>query len=206
MRSVLLAKLISICTLLLSGCSPVYLIQSGIEQSRILLARESISELLKSNQLDQELKTKLELVLEARDFAAKMGLTPGQSYLQYVKIPRDSLAWVVMATPPDSFSFYTWWYPIVGTVPYKGYFNQDHAYCLADRLEFKGLETSVRGTDAMSTLGYFNDPILSTTLSRAPHLVVNTVIHEIFHATLWIPDHVAFNESVANFIGLPGAI
>jgi len=192
--------------LLTAGCSPAYIIQGGIEQSRILLARQSIATLLDNPYIESSKRDRLTLVLDSRNFAAAIGLTPGKSYLQYVEIPRESLAWVVMATPPDSFTFHSWWYPIVGRVPYKGFFKRAQAECLASRLEQRGLETSVRGTDAMSTLGYFNDPILSTTLARPPHLIANTVIHEIFHATLWIPNHVAFNESAANFVGLQGAI
>ncbi len=112
---------------------------------------------------------------------------------------------MLLASKRTAFEPYTWWYPIVGTVPYKGFFERENAQCLADELEDKGYETWLRGTDAFSTLGWFNDPILSTTLQREPYVIANTVIHEIFHATLWIPGSVAFNESAANFVGLTGA-
>src|SRR5690606_33281988 len=94
---------------------------------------------------------------------------------------------------------------IVGSVPYKGFFEKEDAEHAAQKLELAGFETWVRGTDAFSTLGWFDDPVLSTTLSNSIPSIVDTVIHESVHSTVWIKGRVDFNESLANFIGGQGA-
>lgn len=190
---------ILICTT--AGCSPVYVMRAAYEQSKILLARRPIDEVINDPATTKEDAEKLALVLEARRFAAEIGLSPGNSFTQYADIGKDTLAWVVMASRRDSFALYTWWFPIVGTVPYKGFFDQHDARDQAQQLESQGYESSVRGTEAFSTLGWFNDPLLSTTLKNSATRIVNTVLHESVHSTVWIPDHVPFNESLANFVG-----
>jgi predicted aminopeptidase len=116
------------------------------------------------------------------------------------------LAWVVLASRRDAFDLYTWWFPFVGSVPYKGFFDRKDADRQAQALERKGYESSVRGTEAFSTLGWFNDPLLSTTLKNSYSRIANTVIHESVHSTVWVRDNVPFNESLANFVGLRASI
>lgn len=198
--------LIVLIPLLIAACSPFYVIRAAYEESKILLAREDIPEVIESPETDAEERRKLELVLAARSFGISIGLKPKDSFTQYTKVDRDILAWVLMAVKKDSFSLKTWWFPIVGSVPYKGYFGKNDAMRAARRLERKGYESWVRGTEAFSTLGWFNDPILSTTLRHSDLSIVNTVLHESFHSTLWIPNYVDFNESVANFIGFQATI
>jgi predicted aminopeptidase len=190
----------------IAGCSPGYVVRAAYEQSKILLARRPIAEVIKDPATTQEDREKLSLVLAARTFATDIGLDPGEAFTQFSDIGKDTLAWVVMASRKDSFSMHTWWFPIVGTVPYKGFFDQQDALLQAKALEQEGYESSVRGTEAFSTLGWFNDPLLSTTLKNTPTRIVNTVIHETVHSTVWIPGHVAFNESLANFVGSRAAI
>lgn len=209
MKTVLKGSLLLLLTtgmILMSACSPLYIMRAAYEQSRILLRREKIETVLQNPAADIALKNKLQLVLEARDFAEKLGLNPGNSFRKYSKVDKDVLAWIVLGSKPDSFSLYTWWFPIVGTVPYKGFFSADDANRAARGLEAKGYETWVRGTDAFSTLGWFDDPVLSTILKQDDISIVNTVIHESVHSTLWIKGHVDFNESLANFIGTQGAV
>lgn len=190
----------------LTGCSPFYVMRAAYEESKILLNREKITDVLEDQGRDPEQQRKLKLVLEARQFAKEIGLKPGKSYTRFTNVDRDVLSWIVMGSKPDSFELYTWWFPIVGSVPYKGYFELDDAKAAAKRLEDKGYEVWVRGTDAFSTLGWFNDPILSTTLKRSDPEIVNTVIHETFHRTVWIKGSAAINETAANFVGCQGAI
>ena len=190
----------------ITSCSPFFLIRATYEESKILLAREPISELIESDKVSSEEKRKLNLVLEAREFAKSLGLRPKDSFTLYSKVNRTPLAWVFMASQADSFTLKTWWFPFVGSVPYKGYFSKEDALNAAKSAEQDGWETWVRGTDAFSTLGWFNDPVLSTTLSRDKFTIVNTVIHEIFHSSIWAKNHVDFNESAANFVGIYGML
>jgi predicted aminopeptidase len=190
----------------LSACSSGYIMRAAYEQSKILLARRPIEKVIQDPQTPPEQKEKLAVVLDARSFAASLGLNPGGSFTKYSAVDRDPLAWVLVASRRDAFALRLWWFPIVGSVPYKGFFQKEDALVEAQDLEAQGFETSVRGTEAFSTLGWFNDPVLSTTLKNSPLRIVNTVIHETVHSTVWIKDNVAFNESLAHFIGTQGAL
>lgn len=191
---------------ILPGCSPGFVIQAAYEQSKILLKREKIENILSKESKDEEIRRKLALVLEAREFAKSIGLNPGGSFQTYSPVQGDALVWVVAGSKPTKFELYTWWFPIVGSVPYKGFFNRKDAEAQALRLQNLGFETSVRGADAISTLGWFDDPVLTTLIRHQEDWVVNTVIHESLHSTVWIPDNVPFNETLANFVGFEGAI
>ena len=201
-----LSRLISIVLVLcaVSSCSP-YLFRASWEEAGILLRRERIEKLLSSPSLEPELKNKLALVLEARSFAMSLGLTPKKSFTYYSKIDRDVLVWVVSGAKKTAFEPVTWWYPIVGRVPYKGFFEKSAALNEAANLEAKNFDTYFRPSAAFSTLGWFNDPVLSTVLRFNEVSVVNTVIHEIVHTTVWVKNQVSFNETLANFIGSIGA-
>jgi len=203
MTKFLLAVLLSLS---LSGCSIGYIMRGAYEEGKLVVTREKIETLLKDESLDPILKEKLTLVLDAREYAISMGLNPGKSFTRYAKLDRDVFAWVVLGSKPDAFELNTWWFPIVGSVPYKGFFEEEDAEAEAKWLEAKGFETWVRSTDAMSTLGWFIDPILSSTLTNDDVEIVNTVIHESLHSTIWIKHNVEFNETLANFIGLSGTV
>lgn len=210
MKSSLLFLIIALLLILvLTSCSPGYVIRAAYEESKILINREEISEILKDEKAHPNYREKLRYVQDARDFAIQLGLDPKRSFTKYTEIDREVLSWVVMASKKDAFELYTWWFPFVGSVPYKGYFEKEDADESAKSLEEKGYESWVRPTDAFSTLGWFNDPILSTTLKRSIPEIVETVIHESVHATVWFKgsrDHsaVEFNESLAQFIGILG--
>lgn len=196
----------ALASLGITACSPGYVIEAAYTHSKILLGREKIDRVIADPSTSAEEREKLSTVRAARRFAAEMGLAPGDSFTRYSRVNRDVLAWVVAGSKPDRFELHTWWFPIVGTVPYKGYFDRADADAAAARLEKRGFETWVRGTEAFSTLGWFNDPVLSTTLRHDHTSIANTVIHESVHSTIWVPDHVDFNESLANFVGAQGAL
>lgn len=189
-----------------TGCSPGYVLRGAYEQGKILIARRDIDKVIEDPETPQEQRAKLQLVLDARAYAQGMGLDPGGSFTSFAEVSRDPLAWVVVASRRDAFALYTWWFPIVGTVPYKGFFEKEDAEAQVKELGAEGWETSMRGTEAFSTLGWFNDPVVSTTLKSAATRIANTVIHESVHSTVWIPGSVAFNETLANFIGSQGAV
>ncbi|HSJ24227.1 MAG TPA: aminopeptidase [Longimicrobiales bacterium] len=192
---------------LLTACSPIYVARAGIEQARILSRRQPIASVIADPATDADTRRKLDLVLQARDFAQHaLGLNAGQSYTTYSWVDSDTLLMVVSGSRKDRFQAYTWWFPIVGHVPYKGYFQFSLAYREAARLEAAGYDAYVRPAGAFSTLGWFNDPLLNTILRYDDVSLVSTVIHEILHNTVFIPGQVSFNESFANFVGDRGAI
>jgi len=135
-----------------------------------------------------------------------LGLRAAGSYDSYAEITRDTLALNVLAVPEFELRWKTWWFPIVGHVPYKGYFDFDEALAEAGRLEAEGYDVSVRPVSAFSTLGWFPDPIMSTTLGLDSLSLVETIIHEITHTTYFPTGQADFNESFANFSGYRGAI
>ena len=112
---------------------------------------------------------------------------------------------VVSAAYRDTLKPYTWWFPIVGRVPYKGYFDFDAARRVAKDLAADGFDVYVRPSDAFSTLGFFNDPLLNTTLKGDSIGLANTVIHELTHNTFYASGQAPFNESFAMFVGARGS-
>ncbi|HUH11530.1 MAG TPA: aminopeptidase [Longimicrobiales bacterium] len=188
-------------------CSPVYVVRAGIEEARILSRRRPIPEVASDPSIPQSTRAKLDLVLRARTFAGEyLGLDTGDSYTTFSQVDRDTLLMVVSGAHKDRFQHVTWWFPIVGRVPYKGFFDFDAARREVERLESDGYDAYMRPSAAFSTLGWFNDPLLSTLLRANEISLVGTVIHEITHNTLYLPSQAAFNESFANFVGERGAI
>ncbi len=191
----------------LTCSSPGYLIRAGIEEARILSRRRPIAHVAADPATSPDERRKLELVLQARDFAENgLGLAAGESYTTYSWVESDTLLLVVSGAYRDRFQPYTWWFPIVGRVPYKGFFDFDAAHAEAARLEREGFDASVRPSAAFSTLGWFNDPLLNTVLRYGEVSLGSTVIHELTHNTLYLPGRAQFNESFANFVGDVGAI
>ena len=190
-----------------SACSAGYILRAGYEEAKILAARKPIPDVIAAAGPSAEAKRRLELVLTARDFAEHaLDLDAGDSYTMYTRLERDTLAMVLSGSRRDAFVPVTWWFPIVGSVPYKGYFSLEDAREAQLELEEDGFDTFIRPTSAFSTLGWFNDPLLSTLLRYPDVPLVSTVIHEILHNTIYVPGQTAFNESFANFVGDRGAI
>ena len=198
--------LVSALALFLMTPTGCYLGRAGWEEAKILAGRRPIRELARSDAIDTATRHKLALVLAARDFAQdSLNLDAGESFTQFTQLERDTLLLLLSATRRDALVQHTWWFPIIGRVPYKGYFDFDAAHRAARSLEAEGYDIHLRPASAFSTLGWFNDPLLSTTLQQDSADLVNTVIHEITHNTFYAPDQTVFNESFASFVGARGA-
>ncbi len=192
-----------LCSLtFLNSC---YLTKVSYVQARILLTKKDISETLKEQKETKVSKDKLSLVLESRKFAEDLGLTPHDSYLSYSDLDDIPTIYVVSAAEKFKLKSKTWWYPVVGNIPYKGFFSKEEAEQENKDLIELDLDTSVRTTSAYSTLGWFDDPILPSTINLPDEELANTVIHEISHGTFWKPNYVSFNETSSNTIGHLGA-
>jgi predicted aminopeptidase len=206
LRAVLALAVLSMAASCMA-CSPVYVTKAAIAEIEILRGRRPIPQVISDSTTAEDTRNKLAWVLEARRFAAdELDIDVGDSYTMFTQLDRDTLALVVSAAPKDQLAPVTWWFPIVGRVPYRGFFSIDDALEAERDLQEDGYDTYVRPTAAFSTLGWFNDPMLSTALQTDDVEVVTTVLHELAHQYLFAPGQVGFNEAFANFVGRVAAI
>jgi predicted aminopeptidase len=191
----------------LPGCSPVYVLRAAYEEGKILWRREPIADYLENPAVALDTQEKLRLVLATRDYARDvLKFDVGGSYSSYSYVDRPDLTYIVMAAPKTELRPYTWWFLIVGSVPYKGYFSKEDAQAEIERLKAEGYDTNLRTSAAFSTLGWFDDPLLSHLLRFDKVLLSEIVFHELFHNTLYLKGASVFNESSANFVGHRAAI
>ena len=183
-----------------------YLARAGWEEARILWRRQEIEDMVSDSSVAPPLRAKLSLVLDARAFAAAdLHLDAGESFTTFSQLDSDTLVLVLSAAYRDRLAHHRWWFPIVGHVPYKGFFDLAAAQREEARFRDRGFDTYLRPASAFSTLGWFNDPVVSTTLRADTLALANTVIHELVHNTYYAPGQAEFNESFANFVGARGS-
>lgn len=180
----------------------VYGMSQGMGQLNIIWNARPIAEVLNDPTFPDSLKSKLHIIDEIKAFAIdSLGLKDSQNYKTVFDQKGKELMWVVTASEPFQLKPKTWNFPVVGTVPYKGYFSKDKALAEMKRLQDEGWDVGVRNPGGWSTLGWFTDPILSGMLERNEGDLASLIIHEMVHATLFIKDSVVFNENLASFIG-----
>ena len=147
-----------------------------------------------------------ERVQDIRSFAMnELGLSMSKNYTRYVQLDRDYIAAIVSACAPDSFTAHKWKFPVVGSMPYKGFFSLDDAYKEKDKLQKKELDVWLRYTDAFSTLGWFKDPLYSYMKKYSVDRLASLIIHELTHATVFVKNNMDFNEKIAEITGTEGA-
>jgi predicted aminopeptidase len=184
--------------LLLDGC---YYMQAAKGQYEVMSRRRPVAEVLVDKESGDALKKRLEMVVEARQFAVDELLLPdNESYRSYADLERDYVVWNVFAAPEFSLVPRTWCYPIAGCVAYRGYFKEESARKQAEKLKADGFDVSMGGVSAYSTLGKFSDPILNTMMRWTDADLVATLIHELAHQQLYIKDDTEFNESFASTV------
>jgi predicted aminopeptidase len=193
---------VAFCALLgLSGCRSVYVARLALEQARYLGRARPIGEVL-STETDPLRRAKLQLVLDVRQFAATRGLDPEGSFAAMADTTSSAPFHVVTAAYADRLQAYTWWYPVVGRVPYRGYFERPAAENFAATLRGEDLDVRIVQASAYSTLGWFDDPLPSGLLDGDEAEVAAVVLHELVHQHYFRPGHIAFNETLANAVGL----
>ena len=183
-----------------------YLVRAAWAEAGILRRRRPILEIVADSTTKPAVARRLKLVLDARAFAVdSIHLTARESFTTFSQLDRDTLVLVLSGAYRDRLKSYTWWFPIVGRVPYKGYFDFSAARDAAKKLDASGFDVYLRPSPAFSTLGFFNDPLLSTALTADTVDLANTVIHELTHNTFYASGQAVFNESFANFVGARGS-
>jgi predicted aminopeptidase len=188
--------------LLLPGC---YYAHLGSGQARLLLGREDIDTLLADPTTPSELRAPLQRVKAVRRFASELGLDVGDRYTSYVEWPGDRIVTTVVATAPGEIEPTPFGFPIVGEVPYKGFFDPSWAEAEAAKLGADGYDVCLVPVSAYSTLGWFDDPVTTPLLQGDPGELVETLLHELVHATVFTPSEARFNEGVATFVGQEAA-
>ena len=189
--------------LVAQGC---YLVKQGHGQIQLRLNQVSLNEAV-----EQETKEKIRHLLLAvpkiKAYAvARIGLQQNENYTAYYATSNSAITFVVTACKKTELIPHTWWFPILGSVPYKGFFEKSDALALARELQQKGLDTWVFGAVAYSTLGWFDDPVTTPMLRRGYYNLVETIIHEMTHSTLYIKGQGQFNEQLASFVAQKGTV
>ena len=199
-RAVVLAVLAALPCGCLQG---PYLLQAVYGQDELSYRARPIEEVLRDQSVGSWTRRMLALLEDIKRFGASRGLKPTGNYREYVDLGQAAPVWNVSASLPLRFEPLTWTFPIVGSVPYLGWFNQRDALAFAARLRAEGYDVDLRPVRAYSTLGWFDDPVLSSMIRARPSAVgdlVNVVLHESVHVTHYIAYQSFFNESLANFV------
>lgn len=187
--------------MLVASCDAPYYWQAAQGQLDLMQRKQPIKEIVQHESTPKETREALEYLLQVRTYAlAQLRLEDNGSYLDYVDLKRDYVSWNVFATPELSMQNHTWCYPIAGCVSYRGYFDETDAKDYARQLQRQGFDTYVGGVGAYSTLGWFDDPVLSTFLQRDKLSMAALLFHELAHQVLYVQDDTEFNESFASSV------
>ena len=191
---------------LLSGCSSVsYYSQLAGGQWQLLRAREPVAEVIADPSRPQGLRDHLAQAQKARTFASEhLHLPDNQSYRLYADIGRPYVVWNVFATQEFSLAPQTHCFPIAGCVAYRGYYRQGAARGEAALLRQQGMDVSMGGVEAYSTLGWFNDPIMNSMMNWGDERLATLIFHELAHQRFYVQDDTEFNESFASFVEQEG--
>lgn len=183
-----------------------YGIMQGQGQFNVLWNARPVEEIMQDPTVPDSLKQRLQLIGDVREWGvANLALQETKNYTTVYDQKGEEILWIVTACKPYSLENKEWRFPIVGTVSYKGFFDHDKLLAEEAALKAEGWDTYVRSVGAWSTLGWFRDPILSNMLFRLEGDLINTVLHELTHATVFVKDSLTFNENLATFIGHEGA-
>ena len=187
-----------------TGCSTLaYYAQSVNGHLDLLQRSRPVPQWLADAQAGDPLKRRLVLSQEIRDFAvSELGLPDNASYRRYADLERSAAVWNVVAAPELSLTLQTWCFPVVGCVSYRGYFGRAAADAYALQMRASGLEVSVYGVPAYSTLGKLPfdalaDPLLNTFIDYPEGELARLVFHELAHQVAYAKDDTVFNESFA---------
>jgi predicted aminopeptidase len=196
------AVMMLILSVLLGGCQSIgYYSQVVSGQIGIWLNQRDIEAVLTDPSVDAQTKARLQAASQARDFASRvLKLPKNDSYSRYVDLGRDYVVWNVVVTPRYSVDALQSCFPVAGCVSYRGYYKKQAALDYAQQQTQAGQDTYVGGVSAYSTLGWFDDPLLSSMLARSDAAIAGLVFHELAHQRVYIKNDTRFNESFATAV------
>lgn len=191
--------IVALCAVLLAGCETLsYYAQAVGGHMEIMAAAQPVERLLADPDTPPDLRRRLELTRRIRDFASQeLKLPDNGSYRSYAALPRSFVVWNVVAAPALSLEPVKSCFPVAGCVSYRGFFARDDAEEHARELRAQGNDVYVHGVPAYSTLGRFDDPLLSTFIQYSEGELARLVFHELAHQVAYARDDSTFNESFA---------
>jgi predicted aminopeptidase len=209
--SLLLLTVVGTC--LTTGCTNLsYYTQSVSGHLSVVRASKPVSDWLTDAQTPAALKERLALSQRIRDYASRELKEPDNaSYRRFADLKRSSAVWNVVAAPELGLTLKTWCFPVVGCVGYRGYYDEAQARLMADSLRAQGLEVSVYGVPAYSTLGLlpfdaFADPLLNTFINYPEGELARLIFHELAHQVAFAKGDTEFNESFATAVERIGGL
>jgi predicted aminopeptidase len=182
---------------LISGC---YVARLGYNQNNLMNSRQLISTILVDPGTSKALQGRLQFVQKILDFADNSGLNSLGAYRYFVQTNQPVVSYLVEAAYANRLESLTWWFPVVGTVPYRGYFDVAERDAIALELSAQGYDVAKSGVGAFSSLGWFDDPLYSAMLQRQDYSLAHLLFHELTHRTYWSPGSVQFNENLAEYV------
>ena len=182
-----------------SGCGTFnYYHQAAVGQWQIERSKKPIQELKQSSEISTELKEKFDTIQEIRRYAFwNLGLPAEDSYDTYVALDRDHVVWNVTACPEFSMEPHRWWYPFLGRLKYRGYFDKADADQYAQAFNSKGYDVAVEGVVAYSTLGWLRDPVFDTFMGWSDRAIAELLFHELSHQKVFLSGKTEWNEAFA---------
>ena len=192
--------------LLCSGCRLAYVFHAAAGQFRLLNGSVPVEEALEKDSLGSDQKDRLRLVARIKDFGEKeLGLKKTRNYETVYLKSSQAPIYMISASPKDRLAYITWWFPVVGDMPYLGFFDLKKAKAEKEKLIKKDLDVNIGIADAYSTLGWFRDPVTLNLIEGPTVDLVEIILHEMTHTTLYVKGQGEFNEGLAVLVGKVGA-
>lgn len=195
--------LIILLTLMTTSCAKVgYLWDQSIGQMSLLYKGKDNEEILKDPKTEPEVRRKIELIEKYKSyFYDYWSMEPTGIYSETTLLEGDAVTYLVIASPFNEIKAKEHCFPFMGCFPYLGFFSQEKAKDFAKGLEDEHWQTYVRPVYAYSTLGYFEDKILSSFFHYSDDSLAELIFHELFHTLFFIKDEVDLNEALASYFG-----
>ena len=183
------------------GATGCYVLKQAYHQNNLINSRRPAVEVVADPATPRPLKNKLQAVDDILTYAEEAGLAASGAYRYVVELDGSAVSYLVQAAEVDQLKFKTWWFPIVGEVPYLGFFRKASRDEKAADLRELGYDVRTGGAAAFSSLGFFEDPIFTSMLRRSHANLARLLFHELTHRTLWLGNNVRFNENLAEYVG-----